>query len=290
MKNSLQEKFPVLLFIIALVAGALVSNAQEAPRSGPIRFEYNYPANKPVRYMTESKVIQTMDVMGQSMQVNVNSVFGCTIRAVNSPDKNLKLEVTVDTIGQSTESPMGSTGGSIKEVQGRVFNIVIDHAGKSVDISEAKNIIYNIEGSGESNLSETFINFFPVLPSNPVKTGDTWNTSDSINTTTSAMSMKMLVNAENKLEGFETVNGVECAKISAVLTGTRTMDIRSQEMDIKIKGPFTGTADFYFSPKDGYFIRQVVFTKMTGNLEMSMPEPMSIPVVMDMNSVNEVKK
>jgi len=280
-----------LLFTGFLISALCITQlAGQTITTGSAKLEYKYSENKPVRYVTESKIVQTMDIMGQSMQVNVNSIFGCTIKAVQSPDKNLKLEVTVDTIGQSTESPMGSTGGAVREVQGKVFNIVINPVGKSVDISEAESIVYNIEGSGESNLAETFINFFPVLPDNPVKAGDTWNTTDSVNTKTSAMSMRLLIKSENKMEGFENIDGVECAKISSVLAGDRIMNVRNQEMDILIKGPFTGTAEFFFSLRDGYFIRQVVNSKLTGNLEMNTPEPMTIPIVMDINSVNEVKK
>jgi hypothetical protein len=262
----------------------------QAITAGPVKLEYNYPVNKPVRYLTESKIMQTMDVMGQSMEVHVNAVFGCTIKAVTSPDKNLKLEVTVDTIGQSTESPMGLTGGAVGEVQGKVFNIVINPAGKSVDISEAESIVYSIEGSGESNLAETFINFFPVLPDKPVQTGDTWASTDSVSTKTSAMSMKMSVRSENKMEGFENIDGVECAKISSVLSGERIMKVSNQDMEIQIKGPFTGTADFFFSLKDGYFVRQTVESKLTGKMEMTAPQAMTIPIVMDISSVNNVKK
>ena len=294
MNNNFKLKLTGIAFLIASAAGSSICIAQQpanqVTQDGAIKLTYNYQVNKPVRYLTESKIIQTMDVMGQSMQVIVNSVFGCSIKAIDSPGQNLKLEVTVDTIGQSTESPMGSSGGGVKEVQGKVFNVVINPAGKSVDISEAESIVFNIEGSGESNLAETFINFFPVLPSNPVKAGDVWNSSDSVNTKSQAMSMKMLVISENKMEGFESVDGVECAKISAVVKGDRVMKVKNQDIDILIKGPFTGTADFFFSLKDGYFIKQIVYTKMTGNMEMTAPEAMSFPVVMEISSVNEVKK
>jgi hypothetical protein len=148
-------------------------SAGSTSTSAPVKLVYKYPVGQPVKYMNVNKVVQTMDIMGQSMQVNVNSVFGCTIKAVGMADKNMKLEVIVDTIGQNTESPMGSTGGAVKEVQGKVFTIVISPLGKDVDITEAEKIVYNVEGSGESNLSETFINYFPELPENSVKAGDT---------------------------------------------------------------------------------------------------------------------
>ncbi len=293
MKSFLIARLVVVVSITVSSLFCTVSFSQtpvnQKSSDGSIKLAYNYPIDKSVRYLTESKIIQTMDIMGQTMQVNVNSVFGCAIKASGNPDNNLKLEVTVDTIGQSTDSPMGSTGGAVKEVQGKIFNILINPTGKTVDISEAENVVYNIEGSGESNLSETFINFFPVLPDNPVKEGDSWTSTDSVNTKTSAMSMKVSITSANKMEGFENVDGNECVKISAALDGYRFMNVNSQGMDIHVKGPFTGTATFFFSIKDGYFIKQLVDTKMTGDIEMTAPEAVTFPVVMDISAVNEVK-
>jgi hypothetical protein len=68
------------------------------------------------------------------------------------------------------------------------------------------------------------------------------------------------------------------------------MTVVNQGMDIFIKGPFSGTAEILFAVKEGYFIRQTVTTKMTGNMEITSPEAMSFPVVMDMTTVSEVKK
>ena len=280
--------------MVILAMNYLISYSQSSGvalnKNEAVNLVYNYPANQPVKYLTEGKMIQTMDIMGQSMQVNVNSVFGCTVKRIaGDMDKNLKLEIMVDTLGQTTESPMGTSGGSINDVQGKVLNIVITPQGKSVDISEAGQIVYNIEGSGESNLSETFSNFFPILPQNAVKTGDSWNSTDSIDSKTTAMSMRMIINSENKMEGTEMVGGIECVKISSVLQGTRTMDVNSQGMDLSISGPFTGTSECFFSLKDGYFIKQVTKSKLTGNIDMRAPESMSFPIVMEISSVNEVK-
>ena len=49
-------------------------------------------------------------------------------------------------------------------LKGKVFNMVISPAGKTVDITEASKIVYTIEGSGENNLTQAFLNYFPALP------------------------------------------------------------------------------------------------------------------------------
>jgi hypothetical protein len=231
----------------------------------------------------------TMNINGQSILVNISSSFGCNLKGVEKQDKNTKLEIRIDTIGQSRESPMGFSGGEVKDIKGKTFNIFIAPTGKIIDIAEAQNIVYTIEGGGETDLSQNLDNYFPVLPSNSVKIGDTWNSLDSTMSKTKTTSMKMLINSVNKLEAVEMVNGVECARISSTLEGNITMKVQNQGMDNLIKGPLTGTSEVLFAIKDGYFIRHTIKTKMNGNLEMSAPEAMSFPVVMDINSVNEAK-
>jgi len=130
--------------------------------------------------------------------------------------------------------------------------------------------------------------FFPILPSKSVTTGEVWNSTDSISTTSSTITMKVIDNTINKLEGFENSGGIDCAKISSQHSGMWTMALQSQGMDILIKGPFTGTSECLFAVKEGYFIRNTGSTKMTGELEITS-QGMSMPIVIEMKSVNEVK-
>jgi hypothetical protein len=294
MKNSLGNKLIsscALLIIIAMTTtGYAQKKTKDTLPKGTVKLEYNYPADKTVKYLNDSKVYQVMDVNGQSMQVNVSSVFGCSVKNVGKQDENLKLEIRIDTMAQNIDTPQGASGGTIKEVQGKIFNMVLSPKGKEVDISEAEKVVFNVEGSGQSNASQSFRSFFPDLPKTPVKPGDTWISSDSVASKTPTTSMKVLTKSENKYEGIEKIDGMDCAKISAAISGTMEMTTQTQGMDVYTSGPFTGQAVMFFAVKEGYFIRQIVTTKMTGNIEISGPQNMSFPVVMDMTSTNEVRK
>jgi hypothetical protein len=68
-----------------------------------------------------------------------------------------------------------------------------------------------------------------------------------------------------------------------------TMNVQNQGMDIYIKGPYTGTSECLFAVKEGYFIRLTSAIKMTGNLEISSPQAMTMPITIDIKSVNQVK-
>ena len=125
----------------------------------------------------------------------------------------------------------------------------------------ADGLVYTIEGSGESNMTQSLSDFFQVLPDKPVATGDTWSSTDSIEVKSSSMTMKTIDNSVNKLEGFETVNGIMCAKISSQHSGTMAMSVQNQGTDSRIKGPFTGTSECLFALKEGYFIKTFICNK-----------------------------
>jgi len=255
---------------------------------GPVSLVYNYPADNAIKYLTNSTMAQIMDIQGQTMQTDVNSALGCSVKSAGKQDNNLKLEIMIDTLGQTTNSPMGYAGGAIQEVKGKIFNIVVTPEGKTVDISEAASLTFNVEGSGESNFAQNISEFFPVLPSKPVTVGEVWNLLDSITTKSTTITSKTVDNTVNKLEGIETVNGMECAKISTTHSGKMTMSIQAQGMDIYLSGPFTGTSECLFAIKEGYFIKQTSSTKVTGNLEIAS-QGMTLPIVIDSKSVSELR-
>lgn len=281
----------VAIMIVSGVFNLAISQKKvvESPQKGTVKLIYNYPSDKTIKYLTTSNIVQNMDVNGQSMLVNVNSYSGCSVRAAGKLDENLKLEIKIDSVAQTVDSPQGATGGAVADAKGKTFNMVISPDGKTVDISEASVIVFSIPGSGETNAAQTFMEFFPAVPTGTIKTGDTWITHDTINSKSQTMTLWMPVESNNKFEGIETVNGMECAKISASISGTRKMTTQTQGMSVIVNGPFTGTVVLFFAIKDCYFVKQTVITRMTGNIEIS-DQGMSFPVVMDINSTKEIQK
>jgi hypothetical protein len=254
----------------------------------PVTLQYKYPAGKAVKYLTNSTMMQIMDIQGQVMQTDVKSVFGCTVISAGNAENNLKLEVMVDTIGQSTVSPMGSAGGAVQGVKGKSCVLVIAPDGKVIDLADAIAFTYNIDGSGETNLSQTLADYFPRLPVNPVKSGDSWNLTDSVVTASASMTMKTIDTSVNKMEGSEIVNGIGCAKVTSQHTGTMTMNVQNQGMDISIIGPYTGTTEYLFAVNEGYLVKLTSSTKLKGTLEIPSMA-MEMPIGIEMNAVTEMK-
>jgi len=274
--------------LIACIEFFSPSYSQSASQKS-VKLEYSFAAGN-VKYLSTSKIIQTMDIEGQSMQANVFSTLGCTIKPAGKQDGYLKLEVKIDTMGQNTESPQGYSGGAVADAIGKTFNLTISPSGKETDLSGAANIVFYIEGSGRSDLSQSFTDYFPDLPEKPVTPGYAWSSTDTVRAKSETMSVLMIIKSENTFEGFETVDGTECAKIVSVLSGSRDVKTQTQGMDIRMRGPFTGSGTLFFAPVKGYFLKHMVTTKMDGSMEITSPEAMTFPVVMDMTSVNEVVK
>ena len=186
---------------------------------------------------------------------------------------------------------MGASSASkIKEVEGKTFNILISQIGKEIDVTEAARVEFSAEGSGASNFSQSFASIFPDLPENPVKPGDTWIKNDSVINKTSMSKTSTIFQSTNKFEGTEMIDGIECAKITSSMTGKMETNVQNQGMDIYYSGPYQGTVTLYFAVKEGYFVKQESRTRMTGTIEISGPQSMSFPVVMDTTSKIEAKK
>ena len=102
--------------------------------------------------------------------------------------------------------------------------------------------------------------------------------------------MKQLITSNNKFEGIVNMDGFECAKITATTSGTREQSGEAQGMDILVKGTFTGTYEMYFAVKEGFIVRETASSKLTGTLDLSGMQNMSLPLTADMTSRKFIRK
>lgn len=275
MKRILLKSVISAILIIMFSGISSMLNAQG------VSLSYNYPSDKAVKYILNSTMAQIMDIQGQTMQTDVSSAFGCSVKSTGSQNGNISLEITVDTLGQVTSSPMGGSGGPVQGIKGKSCTIVIAPDGKVVDITGAEAVLYNLEGSGESNLGQTLSDFFPRLPGKSVAIGETWSYKDSTTTKSTSMTMTTIDNAENKVEEFS--KDTDIARIVSTHSGTMSMAVQAQGMDIYIKGPYTGTSEYLFNVKEGYFVKMTSATLVKGNLDLPSMG-MNMPVTIDMKS------
>jgi hypothetical protein len=178
----------------------------------------------------------------------------------------------------------GATGGKIKDVSGKYFNMIISPSGKIIDASEAEKIEYSADGTQKSNMLQFFSHSFPELPEKQVSIGDTWIKNDTLRAKTSTSNTTQIVTSTNKFDGTEKINGVDCAKITSSITGNMQATVQNNGMDIYMNGPLQGTVTIFFALTEGYLVKQDVSSKVNGNIEITGAQNMTFPMVMETNS------
>lgn len=252
--------------------------------------KYSYPQDKTVKYLNKTKMKQVMDIQGMVMEASIVSIAGCSIKSTGIEAGNLKLTVMIDTMAQTIESPNGYSGGAITDAIGKSFNMILSASGKELDLTNANELVFDIPGSGKGNATQTFADFFPDMPVKKVKPGYKWTSTDSVNAVSPSMTTVSFTEAENTFEGVETIDGIDCAKITSILSGTHSIKTETQGMDVKTNGKFTGTSVVYFAISEGYFVKQTSESKLEGTLDLTSPQEMSMPLTMEISSVSEVVK
>jgi hypothetical protein len=245
--------------IILVLAGGAVQATPTAPKApapaATVVLEYKMPAGRALTYQTKSEDTQVMEVQGNSMDTQTTNTGTVTFKAKGLKDKNFLLGVTIDEIAATmVSSAQGDMSPDMSAVKGKSFDMVLSPLGSEVDVSGAEAITYDFS-TETRNLSSSFKMFFPNMPEKPVKVGDTWPSSAGNEEKTGSMSIRMDYQYVNTLEGFETVDGMECARISSQVTGTITGTGNQMGADLTFSGTSQGKDVWYFAVKEGIFVK-----------------------------------
>ena len=264
------------LIVLAGVALQATPTAPKASAPAATVLEYKMPAGRALTYQTKSEETQVMEVMGQSMDTHATNSSTVTFKSKGPKDKNLLLGVTLDEMAASfTSSAAGDMSPDMSSLKGKSFDMVLSPLGSEVDVAAAEAIKYDMAGATR-NISSGFKMFFPDLPGKSVKVGDTWPSNAGVDEDMGEMKMRMDFKNVCTLEGFETVDGMECARVSTAVTGTLTGSGSQQGMDMTFAGTTKGKETWYFAIKEGLFIKSTSET----TTEMSIDVPaagMTIP-------------
>jgi len=275
--------------VILVLAGGAVQATPTAPKAPAVSLasapapaatvvlEYKMPAGRALTYQSKSEEAQVMEIQGQSMDTHTTNTATFTFKAKGLKDKNFLLGVTIDDIAATmASSAQGDMSPDMSGVKGKSFDMVLSPLGSEVDVSGAEAITYDIAGDSR-NLSSGFKMFFPDLPGKPIKVGDTWPS--SAGTEEKSNSMKIQLNFENvnTLEGFETVDGMECARISSQVTGTITGTGNQMGADLTFAGTSKGKDVWYFAVKEGILVKATSDSTTDMSIDVSAAG-MTIPV------------
>jgi hypothetical protein len=270
-----------LLVLAGCAAGTRPPQAEEAavgkPAPSGTVLAYKMPADQVLRYTDESEVREVTDAMGQVSESLAKSAASYAFQGRGKKGQDLLVGVTVDDMTLNISSPSGDVSPDMTEVNGRSFDMVLSPRGTKVDVSGAEAITYDLP-NGPRSIAPGLKVFFPQLPDKPVKVGDSWPSSFVVEEKAGGVDMRIGIQSVNTLEGFETVDGLACARVSSKHTGTITGTGNQQGTDLAFNGAVNGSDIWYFAPAPGLYVGSEGQVVSEISVTVVGPQSMTIPV------------
>ena len=265
------------LSIIPVFFGlAAYAAQQEADRA--VTLVYQFPEGKSISCRQTSTESQFMQIGGQDMNVLNQGTLEFTAKLKAMKESNIGLGVTIDTMKISVQSPQGDLSPDLSQIIGKSFDMTLSRLGKELDTSAAAAIKYQVDPNSSRDLSTAFQAFFPDLPDRPVKKGDTWPSEDKV--IQNSGSGQIIINAKNAntVDGFETVEGIECARIKTAVTGTLAGNLEQGGVGLTLDCKLEGSGTWYFAVKEGFLVKSDSRSKFSGTIVAGEPANLTIPL------------
>ncbi len=264
--------------IIGMLAGCAAKTASPwgDPETGLI-LQYRMEENQVLKYQTSAEQTQDIEVMGQAISTETISSSAFSVKSKGLKENNHLLHVTIDSMSINISSPQGDLSPDLSSVIGESFEMILSPLGRELDVSDAASIKYEMGPAGSRSVESNFQTVFPDLADRPVKIGDTWSSTDTITEKTGMGEIILNFESINTLEGFETVDGLECIKVTAKITGT--LDGKGEQMGVEMsfKGDIEGTETWYFAYKEGVFVKGITTAHTDATITTSGVQAMTIP-------------
>jgi len=245
----------LLLLLTLLVLAGVAADKPAAPQAA-VSLTYKFTEGVALTYKQTSLQTQDLDMMGQTMTTEINSSMDITLKSKGLKGENYILGVTIDGMTNSVNSPQGGITPDLSGIIGKSFDLVFSPLGKEVDVSGASVFTIDMGQSGRRDLSSNFQGLFPDLPDHPVKVGDKWPSEDTIIQKSDTGEIHITFKNEHTLDGFETIEGRECARIKAILKATMAGALNQGGVSLALDGKMDGTQTWYFAVKEGIFVKE----------------------------------
>ena len=149
--------------------------------------------------------------------------------------------------------------------------LTVSPRGEVLDSGRAAEVTYFLGGAGEQGIDADFGDFFPGLPEGPVKVGDSWSYEGGIPGNSFNPETQIVMTSVNTLEGYETIDGMECAKITSTFTGELVTEGESSPGTAISGGPVEGSGVWYFAYEEGLLVKAT--RNVRARTEIAMMDP-----------------
>ncbi|NTV80690.1 MAG: hypothetical protein HGA24_04620 [Candidatus Aminicenantes bacterium] len=251
------------------VGGAPVAAAKApaAPPAGTV-LEYKMPEGRILSYQSIGEGVESTEAMGQSMESHTSSRDAFSLKAKGRKEGNLLMGVTIEDMAITITGPQGDMSPDMTSVKGRTFDMVVSPLGAEVDVAGAEAITYEM-ATGRRNISTGFKLFFPDLPGRSLKVGESWPSGGGTDEKAGGLNLRFDFQNANTLEGFETVDGMVCARVRSQVTATISGSGNQQGMDMAFSGTGQGTDLWYFAVKEGIYVKSTAQMTMDMSITIS---------------------
>jgi hypothetical protein len=239
--------------------------------------EYRMKPGDVLKYEMVQEGTEKVEIMGQTNESATNKTFVFTLESKGTEGENHLLGITVESLAASMKSVQGEFSAETDDVTGATFDMTLSPLGDEVDVSGAESIKYGIGPLGDRSIKSDFEGAFANLAGRPVKIGDSWTLTDTLNVDQGNATIVIISEGVNTLDGYETVDGFECARVVVDVTGTISGEGEQMGAPLVFDGTLSGTETWYFAYKEGRFVKSssdvntdIVVTVQAGQ-EMKIP-------------------
>lgn len=271
----------VMVLAVAALVGCAGKKTMVKTDDGVI-MKYNFPEGKALKYEKTENSTQSMKVMGQAVDTSTEKTMAFTVGSKGLKDGKHELTVTIESIDANLQTPQGNFSADTEAAIGEIFDMVLSAQGEEMGLDGADGIEYSMGMAGMRSVRPDFEAFFPDLPETRVKIWDTWPSIDTINVKDSSMDVQIVSESLNVLEGFETVNGRECVKVTAEVGGTVTGEGMQGGANLTFEGEMTGKEVWYFDYADGIYVKSSSDVSVVATVAVTGPQEMTIPITQTM--------
>lgn len=281
-------KLAALAAIVVAVSLLVGCAAQSVPWGDPdtgLILEYRIPEEAPLTYDTTTAFIQSADMGGQSVDSESSSMAVLSVSFRGTKGDDLQLTITIDDASVSVDAPGADLEADMSDVIGRSFELSLSRLGEEKDLPDPESVQYDLGVGGKRSAISNLQMMFPDLPGRPVTTGDSWTTVDGFTEKGGGGDMTISFESVNTLVGFETIDGMECAKIEAEYSGTIKGSGSEGPAEWSSEGELEGISTWYFAYKEGILVQDA--TEGTGTAAVVAQTPqgeMTIPTMQNISA------
>ncbi len=280
---------PILMFLCLLPGCAVkTANIWGSPETELI-LKYQMPEGLVLRYETTSTMTQTLDIMGQTQEVEGETTSSVTFTSKGQSGINHKLYATLDKMDMYFATSQGEVTPDTSEAVGKSFEVVLSPTGEELEFIGITDLTVDLGPDGIQDLAGEFQDSFPDLAENPVKIGDSWTSTVPVTQTSSNGEMTLLFTHVYTLEGFEEMDGYECVRLSIDTTGTQEGTSEQGGMELISEGIIEGTGTVYFAYKVGLLVKMMAEGVADGTLLISA-QNLEIPMSRTYNMESTLTK